>query len=177
MTDPDDEDVASCSRETLGVEGERALTSREHYPLRWGNEGGLSTLEKLDGALEELRELGPKVKVLEAQLATIQEQLATTQEQLAITQDEMQNVKMLSAGYLQVRSRFISTFRRDVLHDTDIFDRRTIMEGNIVAHSGDAVLDALLYRDHVRTDFRIYIKLYGMTWGEVLAHSKLSNDN
>lgn len=32
----------------------------------------------------------------------------------------------------------------------------------MVAHSGDAVLDALLYRDHVRTDARMYVKLYGL---------------
>ena len=52
-----------------------------------------------------------------------------------------------SQGYLNIRHRFLDTFRRDILKDPT-FNRT--QAGNAAAHDGDAVTDAGLFESGTR---------------------------
>ena len=62
-------------------------------------------------------------------------------------------------AYKSVRNRFIITYKCDVLKNDTFADRRIIAAGNASAHWGDAVADALLYKQGARSDFS-YTKCY-----------------
>ncbi|PGH07722.1 hypothetical protein AJ79_06199 [Helicocarpus griseus UAMH5409] len=66
------------------------------------------------------------------------------------------------------RSRFISTYKRDILLNATPTDHRIIATGNRFVHGGDCKRDADLY-EHPgrRRDFDIYVKLYGLHPGIV----------
>jgi hypothetical protein len=55
-------------------------------------------------------------------------------------------------GYLQIRQRFLDTYRRDVLKDPAAKWTDAIGLGNKAAHNGDAVTDARLYGMGARND-------------------------
>jgi hypothetical protein len=70
-------------------------------------------------------------------------------------------LKLSLAEYRKVRSRFISTFKRDKLLRTDPSDIKIIQDGNVTAHGGDTVVDAMLYEGvGGRHDSSAFKKLY-----------------
>ena len=72
-----------------------------------------------------------------------------------------------------MRSRFISTFKRDKVGCTTESDLSIIGEGNTLAHGGDAVADTLLYTGiKKRSDHDVFEKLYGMHPGIVMTIGK-----
>ena len=47
-----------------------------------------------------------------------------------------------------------------------------IVEGNDAVHQGDALIDALMFKDKFRTDAEMLVYAYGLPWEEVLTISK-----
>ena len=89
-----------------------------------------------------------------------------------------QRVKRLSQaseGYIAIRRRFIEVFKRDVNGSKDFKNSTAIQNGNIVAHEGDALTDAMIYENDQRTDARVYRQLYGLHHTQVLAFRTYPN--
>lgn len=69
----------------------------------------------------------------------------------------------------EVQNRFVETTRRDKLGvpKTDI-NYAIINYANLLVHNGDALADAALWKDGIRSDEWTYKAIYGYTWEEVL---------
>ena len=80
-------------------------------------------------------------------------------------EQRIQALSKSSESYLLTRECFISTYRRDHLHNDTKNDRRIIAEGNVAVHGGDMVADASLYSAQStrrRDDPSTFKKLYGI---------------
>jgi len=75
-------------------------------------------------------------------------------------------------AYRNIRNRFISTFKRDLLHKESDEDEAIITGGNHNAHGGDVEVDATLYNmpEGGRNDSEVFKKLYGLLPETVLQY-------
>ena len=111
----------------------------------------------------DLAGLSSRMHILEQKHASCETQIAGLKAEVAELKDEVFNLKISSKEYRQVRSRFISTFKRDILKNADPLDMKIIREVNQTVHGGDAVVDAMLYKSQdKRRDPSAYRKLYGL---------------
>ena len=99
------------------------------------------------GILKRLEEMKRKVDILEAKDTERARQMDEHQRQI----DEHQ--------------RQISSLKTRVSHLVQISEGR---EGNIIAHEGDAFIDAVLFDRDQRTERSIYRELYGLDYQQVL---------
>ena len=133
-----------------------------------GNRRGLNMAASLDAVQMEVDVLKATVA---SQGATIASQGATIASQGATVASLEERVVSLASSldaYKRIRSRFISTYKRDKLGITTDEDQKIISEGNGRAHGGDAVVDAKLYEGMTRRrDPSAFKKLYGVTPGEI----------
>lgn len=190
-----DEEIGESCVAMLLEEASQATVDRTTEPIRWGNTKGLFTLERLDEllrrvavlehknaaqeqinkALEHAREV--QVKTNEVQMKTNEDQ-AITNEDLKKSNQKIQEelwkmttdahfAKTYANWFFDLRNRFISTYKRDILGTADAHDHKMISRGNALAHSGDAEHDALLYKDRRRHDRDVYLQLYGIDWETV----------
>ena len=107
-------------------------------------------------------QLEPSVAELDKWQRTYTMTIASLQEQVASLTTSLD-------AYLILRNRFLSTYKKDKLHNATDADFRMIAAGNKWAHGGDAVADARLYQGQVRgrrRDFATYQSLYGITPAE-----------
>ncbi|CUS11649.1 unnamed protein product, partial [Tuber aestivum] len=96
-------------------------------------------------------------------IASQSDRISSLEKELGVVNDRLSTLTLALREYRQVRERFISTYRRDKLHDATARDFKIIQEGNVVAHGGDAAADALLHDGpDRRTDTMVYRRLYGM---------------
>lgn len=131
----------SCS---YGSVGHRTLYSKDGgIALISEHEGNLSRMDKLE---LQLAKLNARVKVLELGQSTL---------------------KKASIGYLEIRHRFLDTYRRDRWNE-DTINRTRINIDNATAHDPDPVTDAYLYESGTRKDTLLYTEIYGYPYGEVL---------
>jgi hypothetical protein len=79
----------------------------------------------------------------------------------------IEQLKAASIGYRKIRHRFIDTFKRDVQGYNGPDGRKRIYDGNVAAHHGDLVTDALLYSLRERDDMKTLEDLYGLSAPEI----------
>ncbi|KAL7275212.1 hypothetical protein RUND412_001861 [Rhizina undulata] len=121
--------------------------------------------------------LSTRVRILEDEVAgqkekaTLQKEKTTLQEaEIAELKDQVLTLRLSMKEYRRVRNWFISTFKRDKLNNADGSDIKSIQEGNVTAHGGDAIVNALLYKGpDGRRDASAFEKLYGLNPLRVLA--------
>ncbi|RPA94596.1 hypothetical protein L873DRAFT_1814133 [Choiromyces venosus 120613-1] len=117
-----------------------------------GNPRGLG----LAGVNVEIASLKGKVNSLEGEVKDLKGEVNELR-------DHVSTLRLAGQEYRRVRNRFISTFKRDKLDGVTQSDIDIIREGNITAHGGDAVVDALLYEGvEGRHDTYVFKELYGM---------------
>ena len=78
--------------------------------------------------------------------------------------------KWLQEEALVIRRRFIDHFKRDVLKLSEFQRTDAIKAGNEVAHHGNALSDAYLFKNDGRMDFQVYSRLYGFQFPQVLKY-------
>jgi len=135
--------------------------------IYFGNDKGL---EKID----ESNHLKIKERSTEEKLSYLIERDAIHEASIDQLRAEVRVLRASAEGYVQIRARFIENFRKHVLNEAPI-NPNIIRTGNVAAHEGDAVADALLYRTERRSDQHIFRLLYGFTHDEVLKLEALSN--
>ncbi|KAE8388071.1 hypothetical protein BDV23DRAFT_185687 [Aspergillus alliaceus] len=91
-----------------------------------------------------------KLKGLERQLNKSDDKLKEMMDRFselhnAFNRQAQQTDVRFSLRYADIRSRFLSTFRRDFMDDESRESQKVIDQGNIVAHHGFFMADAMLY--------------------------------
>lgn len=88
--------------------------------------------------------------------------------QIKMLQDRLIHMSRQLDLHEILRNRFISSYKRLELNSKEFSDKIAVEIGNEKVHSGDAVLDAYLFRPGSRDDVDAYKSLYGLTPSEVL---------
>ncbi|CRG90140.1 hypothetical protein PISL3812_07182 [Talaromyces islandicus] len=103
---------------------------------------------------------GRDMEMKTAQLDAKTARLDATSARLVTRTDDHERT---SVGFRNFRHRFISTYKRDVLHEEDDSDRRFTQYGNHVVHRGNVKRDCELYSGlNQRSDPLVFQKLYGV---------------
>ncbi|CUS07944.1 unnamed protein product [Tuber aestivum] len=118
----------------------------------------------LAGLPDRLRAVEEDLRIVEAGVAASEKKIAATEEKIAELNDQVSILKLAGPDYKRVRNPFLSVFKRDIMKETlKQSDRNFIAEGNVIAHSGDAAIDALLYDgEGRRQDWYVFEELYGL---------------
>ena len=134
------------------VEGEPSAEMSTDGSVAMGNRRGLNFVEPMS-----------RISAHDDRIAALDKRFAAQDSRIASLEQRVQCLSKSLPQYKRVRSRFIATYKRDVLKDADDADRDIIRNGNMWAHGGDAIMDAQLY-DGLggRRDSSVYKKLYGL---------------
>ena len=110
----------------------------------------------------------------------VQSQMAEIDGSIISLKSRARTLTATSPEYLNIRRQFIDVFKkknnlRNEGHEQDIAVQE-ITPGTIpAAHGGDALADALLYRQDARTDWSIYRELYGLEFDQVLEFGRYTH--
>ena len=129
--------------------------------LVYANSGG-------HGILEELEQIKREMHILTAKDEKRASQIDEHQKQISSLESRVRHLVQSSEGYLSIRRRFIDVYKRDIKAMEGLKGSKAIREGNIIAHEGDALGDAVLFDRDQRTDRSIYRELYGLDYQQVL---------
>ncbi|MCJ1237793.1 hypothetical protein MMC14_005780 [Varicellaria rhodocarpa] len=133
--------------------GDRPLYAAGHHEKR-------ASHEHTDARLR-ISLLIEKVKGIEHELNSLKEHVHVQEQDINRLQSATGQLASAFHGYLDVRNRFIETFRREVLGLPP--SRSVIVAGDFDAHNGDAAVDYLLYTRGLRKDTGVMQILYGLT--------------
>lgn len=78
--------------------------------------------------------------------------------------------RWLQEEALRIRRRFIDYFKIDVLKLPEYQRTGATKAGNEIAHHGNAISDAYLFKHDNRMDFQTYSHLYGFQFPQVLKY-------
>ena len=135
----------------------------------YGNTLGVELIKERDDIRSSQDVLQKEVKALKGEFREFREN--KDRETLDL-QTRIKELAAASQGYLNIRHRFLDTFRRDILKDPTAKWTPMIQAGNAAAHHGDAVTDAGLFETGSRKDKTLIVKVYGLTADEILSLSK-----
>ena len=100
-------------------------------------------------------------------------------QQLRALRETLQSLSGLHLLAQTTRNKYLESLRRDAGLS---YSRRLLLTNNIggggldqefSVGGGDAVADALLYRDGVRDDEEFFVEVYGVGWGTVLEFRRM----
>lgn len=137
-------------------------------PPRWGNAQGLSTLEKSDQLMSDVRRLEARSTNQRTEMENMTSKIAALEIKLDIIAPE-------SNSYLILRNRFFATYCRDIIGTISKTDREVVPLGNKKAHGGDIITDRRLYENGTRFDDSPFKDLYGIHWSRVRQVGKISS--
>ena len=109
---------------------------------------------------------------LNEQIARLSEHDAQQEAEIKFLRGQVETLTKINDQSHNIRMRFISKYKRDVLNKATSTDHDAIDAGNIDTHEGNARGDAMLYKLRKRIDEAIYMALYGLGWNLVLNLSK-----
>ena len=147
--------------------------------LVYANSGGHGILEELRDIKNTLtiqnEKYQQKNETYQQKNEMYQQKFDEHQEKISSLEGRVRNLVLSSEDYLKIRRRFLDVYKTDVKVMEGIQGSKAIREGNMTAHEGDALGDAVLFeRDH-RTDNKIYRELYGLDYLQVLESSTYKN--
>ena len=165
---------------------ESGTYSQVEDTLVYGNSLGHKLLEDHEALKAEIARAAAHRDWMTRDLAETKRGLAETNRKLAGTERDLTVWKARSTalearqgvqgraieGYLKIRNRFIDTFRRDILSMRNAQGRQNIEAGNMAAHDGDAITDAILFTSGDRSDTFIFPLIYGISAEQVLELGK-----
>ena len=103
-----------------------------------------------------------------SQIDEHQKQTDEHQKRISSLESRVRYLVQSSEGYLTIRRRFLDLYKRDIKGIEELKGLKAIREGNLIAHEGDALGDAVLFDRDQRTDRRTYRELYGLDYLQVL---------
>lgn len=116
--------------------------------LVFANSGGLSILDEIRQMRQKIRDHEQKFRGHDQEFRGHDQKLRKLTES--------------SIGYQNMRSRFLSTYLRDIWDEQPI-EQATSNTEKRTAHGGDVLADASLYMHGIRNDIDTFVKLYGLT--------------
>ncbi len=173
----DQENLDTVARTTAMKALNNATWDSTDDKVVFGNSRGLTLLQERDA----LMRLPGRITLLEGQIKSIIDERDNNKEVMKLREEvkslthEVKDIKAIQQAILpitlQIRSRFIEVYKRDVL-ENEMIGYNAIARGNESAHTGNSVADALLYEQGIRTDRNIFTLLYGFTYDQVLVIRK-----
>lgn len=91
-------------------------------------------------------------------------------------QKDFQELKYTSLGYVDMRLRFLNTYRRDILKDPTATRTPNIFKKGARAQFGDVTIDARLFREGKAVDNGLMEKIYGISVSEMTELRKCIDD-
>lgn len=152
---PDDENTEIIAKEKV----QEILRCATYEPenMVFGNEGGKSLLRQIE---EMKRDLATFKTDTASHIATLKTDTASHS-------NDIQTLKMLAEGFINIRDRRMKCYQRDFYGGLTHQDRESIQQGNENAHDGDATADAYLYEIGRQTDEQLFVDLYGLGPNEI----------
>ncbi|PUU77492.1 hypothetical protein B9Z19DRAFT_1128236 [Tuber borchii] len=109
-------------------------------------------------------------------IASHKEEIASQKAEVTRLRKDVYRLQVSSTKYMQLRDRYISTFKRDKLGPSNRTGKKIIKKGNnVFSHGPNAITDAALYTLlNQRSDIDPFEKLYGLNPAQVsgLHHSQ-----
>ena len=136
--------------------------------LVYGNSGG-------HGLLEDYGNMNRKMDILMARDESRKSQVEQVAKRVSSLEITVRRLTRSSEGYLSIRRRFFDVYKRDIMAVEELKGSKAIQEGNMLAHEGDALGDAVLFDNDQRTDKRVYRELYGLDHEQVLSFGTSTN--
>jgi len=152
----------------LRDEAERVTIGQVGNKLVYGNSGGHGILEELEQMKGKIDILMAKDETKTSQIDEHQTKIDEHQKKISSLESRVRRLVQSSGGYLSIRRRFLDVYKRDIKAIEELKGSKAIRKGNLIAHEGDALGDALLFDRDQRTDRSIYRELYGFDHGQVL---------
>ncbi|PUU79576.1 hypothetical protein B9Z19DRAFT_930805, partial [Tuber borchii] len=111
-----------------------------------------------------------KVTFLQGHVKELEEHVKELEDNDKALTARVSSLSLAVYEYKQIRRRFISSFKVTKLPEAvEQSDHDIVREGNLVAHGGDAVIDALLYEGiGGREDIYAFQQLYGLHPADVV---------
>lgn len=136
----------------------------------FGNPEGLVLLRRLEDDRREMERISAQLAHMSTKFDEQQRINTALNDRINSQDNRIHGLVSASAGFLDIRERFIDVCKEDVFGFVPEGGRRSsqsVQRGNRVAHEGDATADALLYVQRDRRDARYYSMIYGLTFDEV----------
>jgi hypothetical protein len=169
----------------MKLQGDDEMISEARLVLQNASQQDPIQSENFRGKVFVKNEEGLRYAEGRLQTETMQQQLSSVQQRLSSIQQQMKtervsllnridNLEEGSTTLRAMRDRFLSIYKRDkLLRPLNDYDCDCISAGHVIAHGGNAKYDATLY-DSGRTDYSVYIELYGLH-PTVVSTSKSTN--
>ena len=142
----------------LGHNGDKVIVA---------NSGGETLLAKLTATEKNTEILLSKDRKMTHQIETLQKKVDENQMEIRSLKTHLRQLMESSDDYFTIRRRFLEVYQRDV-KGGELGDYETIQRGNVVAHEGDALGDAMVFARDGRQDRKLYRELYGLEYTQVL---------
>ncbi|KAI9821598.1 MAG: hypothetical protein M1832_003272 [Thelocarpon impressellum] len=152
-----DEDIASPAKSRFRSAAEELDLDKTKEPHVYGNPSGLSVLRKLEH--------------FKAEVADKSKEIVSLKHAMSLSDDPS------SAG-MDIRRRFVEDYERNQSRTRTPAKatqpvNRAIQKGNEVAHSGQAMLDSIVFQHDQREHPETYKLLYRLAFSKVLELRKL----
>ncbi|KAI9841956.1 MAG: hypothetical protein M1837_000276 [Sclerophora amabilis] len=158
-----DEEIGNESAGRLIRKREDARTFHEHDPAGSENSSVLGESRKWE-------ELATTVDTLKSDIKELRATVNERETHIDGIRAELGNFRTVTLSYMSVRSRFFDTFLKDKNSwQKRAADGETFSKDNDFAHRGDALIDALMYEENVRSDRSTFRDLYGSNPDQVLS--------
>jgi hypothetical protein len=163
-----DTDIKAASQKIFDT----ASYSQIGDTLVYGNSLGHNVLKEQEEHRRQFKAMSSKIDSQDSKIDSQDSKIDSQDRRIADLEAQLKVVKGASEGYLQIRQRFLDTFRRDILQVPEARWAPSIAAGNRAAHDGDAVTDASLYETGVRHDVSLLFKIYGLNDSQIIKLSK-----
>jgi hypothetical protein len=151
------------------------IVGYDQIPAEKGTDIKMLAQKNLQASLYKLSPSHPRGGPVYGNTKSIQ--LITERDNIRSKLNEIEGVgKRLSQGsqeHLSIRHRFLDVFQREALGEPAAKKAETIKIGNLVAHCGDAIMDASLFKNGTWIDKELIVKEYGLTFEDVLFLGKM----
>ena len=122
----------------------------------------------MDIQTSQIDELLKKTGEHQKEIGEHQKEIGEHQKEILSLKSHVRLLTQYSEGYLSIRRRFLDVYKREIKDMEELKGLKAIREGNLIAHEGDALGDAVLFDLDYRTDKGIYRELYGLDYKQVL---------
>ena len=168
MRVPIQQDPEALAKSRLRDGAEHVTMGQSENNLVYANSGGHGVLQRLEQMERKIMVLESKDEQKSSQIKEHQKDIDEFKKNISFLECRVRQLGQTSEGYLSIRRRFIDVYKRDVKGMEEFKGSKAIYEGNIKAHNGDALVDAVLFDRDQRTDKSIYRELYGIESQQVL---------
>lgn len=172
---PPPEDPENFSKTSLRNELQNIRLGHNGDKVIFGNSEGESLLARLTATEKKFETSLSKDRITTQRIEKLERKVDENAMEIGSLKAHLRQYMQSSDNYLSIRRRFLEVYQRDV-KGGEFRDHKAIQKGNIVAHEGDALGDAMVYTRDGRQDRKLFRELYGLDHTQVLEYYNGAND-